>query len=140
MKEAAASERKNKVAKDRWYRARLHAELGVFTTKELGQNQFAAACAVFERLVGESFYWTERALGGSDGERKRRAVFLIMETIEQGELDGVYADGVARQALGIDHTPQLGQLSFAELLKVLDALKEIVRRNTLSTSTPATTR
>lgn len=120
----------DKKAKESWYRRTLHRELGVWTTKQLGQDHFAAACAVFERIVGESFYWTERSLGGTAAERKRRVAHLIGEQCTLGELDSDFAAGVARKAIGKTPPPVLTQLDLADLLKILDALKEIVRRQT----------
>lgn len=129
---------KDKVAKGHWYRRTLHRELHVWTTKQLGQDHFAACCAVFERIVGESFYWTERSLGGTEGERKRRVAHLIGEQCLLGELDSDFAVGVARKAIGRTPPPVLTQLDLRELLKILDALKEVVARQTERDATEPT--
>jgi hypothetical protein len=123
----------DRAAHDRWYRETLHAELGVYSTKQLDQNKYAAACAAFEQIVGDSFYWTERALGGTDAERKRRVVHLIEEMkprLVKAGVDLDYADGAARQAIGNKPlTYPLESHSLPELLAILGALKAVVTRN-----------
>lgn len=119
---------KDKAEKERWYRRMLHAELSVWTTKELGQNDFAKACAAFEAIIGDSYYWTLRALGGTDAERKRRLLHQIAEECRKADVDEDYARGIARQSLQSDTTPLLEQLTPEQLATVLIALKIHVRR------------
>lgn len=126
--QANSVDEKNKAAKERWYRAALHAELSVWTTKELRQNDFAKACATFETLIGESIYWTTRALGGKEGERKRRALHAIKELCQQADLAEDYARGIARRALKRETLPWLDDLTADELISVMQLIKYNVRQ------------
>jgi hypothetical protein len=119
---------KDKPAKERWYRKQLHAELGVWTTKELSQNDFAKACATFEAIIGESIYWATRALGGKESERKRRALHAIREQCRKADIEEDYARGIARQALKRDTLPWLDDLTADELITLMQLIKYNARQ------------
>lgn len=114
---------KDKVAKNAWYRRALHAELGVWSTKELSQDYFAKACAIFEAMLGDSIYWATRALGGKEAERGRRALFAIRELCAGHDVDEDYARGISRQALNRETLPHLDDLSAEDLITVMQVMK-----------------
>lgn len=118
-------EKGDRLAKEHFYRATLHAELGVWTTKELSSSKhFAGACAAFEAIVGDSCYWGLRA----HNESSRALIHAVQTVCNEYDLAEEYARGVARQALRLDSLPMLEQLQPAQLVIVLRALRIHVRR------------
>jgi hypothetical protein len=77
---AAARLRADRIAKDKWYRAQLHACLGIWTTKQIrGLPAFRRLMAHFEALVGESFYWQQQLATG-DERQIRESVRLFLQS------------------------------------------------------------
>ena len=114
--------------KEAWYRGKLRAEFNVDSSKQIDANHYAQACSLFERIAGNSFYWTLRALGGTAAEQKRKLLFLIAGQVERGDLAHDYAQGVAMQALKLDSRPLLELLTNEQLVTVLEALKAVNSR------------
>lgn len=115
----------DRLAKEHFYRATLHAELGVWTTKELSSSKhFATACAAFEAIVGDSVYWGLKA----HNESARAMIYAVNRLCQEYDLDESYARGIARQALALETLPLLEQMEPAQLVTVLRALRIHVRR------------
>ncbi len=116
-------------AKDAWYRSKLLERFGVESTKQIDTyDHFAALCALFEEICGDSIYWQLRAMGGKVAEQRRRLIHEIKEVCDRHDLDENYARGIARQSLQSETTPLLDQLQPAQLLTVLKALKTHAKR------------
>lgn len=121
---ARGLEPKDAAAKDVWYRAVMERATGVTSTLELSARaHFAEACAAFEEIHGQSIYWTLRALGGSDAEQKRRALYAIRELAVELAAPEDYLAGVARAACKLDRKPELDRLTGEQLVAVLRILR-----------------
>lgn len=113
---------KDKLARDRWYRATLHEAAGVYTTKDCNKKgDFERAMAGFEAVIGDSIYWQTRA----DEGPLRRARNALAKLMRQHDIEENYVGGIARQMFDTHHT----NLNSERLEKVIIALKTDLGRH-----------
>jgi hypothetical protein len=111
---------KDKTAKDRWYREVLVSEIGVYTSKQLNASRdFRKAAATFESLGGGGIYWQMQYFRGDANE----ILHSLGKLASDHKIDESYLQRIARQALQLDHLPDLHTLPPDLLLRVRVAAK-----------------
>lgn len=106
----------SRLAKQEWYREVLHAELGVFTTKQLNKTgDFEKACAAFEVIGGQSIYWQLRVTAGP----VERARLELKDLARIHDLEDSYINGVSSQMFSTHPS----NLDATQLNKLVAALK-----------------
>lgn len=116
-------DRRDLVAKDRWYRETLREKLGVYTTKQLNKTgDFEQACKTFEEIEGKNIYWQLRVNAGPIERARRKLADIVREhSIDEAYVRATAARMFDPQDTGAAH---YSNLNANQLLSVVGELEQ----------------